>query len=103
MSEIVHISPATQASLCIPELASHRIENLPVVVIEMHEACDCRCVMCDIWKIREPQAIPISNLRRQMESFQSLRVRWVVFTGGEPQRHPHFVEFASELKSHGIR
>lgn len=103
MSTIVHISPASQAPTYIPELAAQRVHTLPVVVIAMHEACDCRCVMCDIWKIRNPQAIDISTLRSQLQSFQALGVRWVAFTGGEPQRHPHFVEFATELKSLGIR
>src|SRR5215469_8522162 len=84
-------------------LAAHRIQTMPVIVISLHEACDCRCVMCDIWKIRDPQAIPIVKLRQQLQSFDSLGVRWVVFTGGEPQRHQHFADFALALKARGIR
>lgn len=103
MNALVNISLIDQIHLGAQRLAAHRITTMPVVVISLHEACDCRCVMCDIWKIRDPQAIPIAKLHRQLESFDALGVRWVVFTGGEPQRHPHFSDFASALKCRGIR
>ena len=103
MNGLVNIAVMDKTDVGIQRLAAHRIKTMPVVVISLHEACDCRCVMCDIWKIREPQSIPIVTLRRQLQSFDSLGVRWVVFTGGEPQRHPHFADFASALKARGIR
>ena len=31
-------------------LTTHRIHTLPVVVLMPHSRCNCRCVMCDIWK-----------------------------------------------------
>ena len=31
-------------------LQTHRISALPVVILMPHSACNCRCVMCDIWK-----------------------------------------------------
>ena len=31
-------------------LATHRIHSLPVIVLMPHSSCNCRCVMCDIWK-----------------------------------------------------
>ena len=58
---------------------------MAVVVISPHNQCNCRCVMCDIWRIREPQEITPADLERQLASFRELGVRWVVFTGGEPQ------------------
>ena len=103
MNGLVTIAVMEETHVDAQRLAAHQITTMPVVVISLHEACDCRCVMCDIWKIREPQAIPIARLRRQLQSFDSLGVRWVVFSGGEPQRHPHFADFASALKSQGIR
>ena len=103
MNGLVNISITEEMHVGSQRFAAHQITTMPVVVISLHEACDCRCVMCDIWKIREPQAIPIAKLRRQLQSFDSLGVRWVVFTGGEPQRHPHFADFASALRSRGIR
>ena len=103
MNGLVNIPVMEETHVDAQRLAGHQITTMPVVVISLHEACDCRCVMCDIWKIREPQVIPIERLRSQLQSFDSLGVRWAVFTGGEPQRHPHFADFASALKSRGIR
>jgi len=31
-------------------LQTHVISALPVVILMPHSACNCRCVMCDIWK-----------------------------------------------------
>jgi Fe-coproporphyrin III synthase len=87
----------------IPDKSVHRVRSMPVVVIALHEGCGCRCLMCDIWKIREPRNIPVVNLERQLESFERLQVQWVVLTGGEPQRHPHFFEFVAMLRSRRIR
>jgi Fe-coproporphyrin III synthase len=98
-------------SLVVPEVLSralldktaHRIHKMPVLVIALHEGCGCRCVMCDIWKIREPRNISLASLERQLEYFEHLQVQWVVLTGGEPQRHPHFYEFATALRCRRIR
>src|SRR5579872_2796720 len=30
--------------------STHRIFSLPVLVLMPHSGCNCRCVMCDIWK-----------------------------------------------------
>lgn len=87
----------------IPDKAAHLVRSMPVVVIALHEGCGCRCLMCDIWKIREPKNIPLASLERQLESFERLQVQWVVLTGGEPQRHPHFFEFVAALRSRKIR
>jgi MoaA/NifB/PqqE/SkfB family radical SAM enzyme len=59
--------------------------------------------MCDIWKIRAPQEIPIERLERQLDSFEELHVSRVALTGGEPERHTHFDEFARALKARGIQ
>ncbi|HMU73003.1 MAG TPA: hypothetical protein PKD93_09685, partial [Ferruginibacter sp.] len=31
-------------------LQTHRISSLPIAILMPHSACNCRCVMCDIWK-----------------------------------------------------
>jgi Fe-coproporphyrin III synthase len=106
MPETTALPETTARQLLDPDaanLAAHDIHTMPVVVIAMHEGCECRCVMCDIWKIREPREMAISSLERQLESFEKLGVRWVVLTGGEPQRHSHFREFTEAVRSRGIR
>jgi MoaA/NifB/PqqE/SkfB family radical SAM enzyme len=83
--------------------AAHQIRTMPVVVISPHNQCNCRCVMCDIWRIREAKEITLTLLEQQLPSFRELGVRWVVFTGGEPQINPQMIFLAKILRNEGIR
>jgi MoaA/NifB/PqqE/SkfB family radical SAM enzyme len=76
---------------------------MPIVVIYPHNQCDCHCVMCDIWKIREGKELSVADLERYIESFRELNVRWVVFTGGEPQKNGNLPVMARMLRDEGIR
>jgi MoaA/NifB/PqqE/SkfB family radical SAM enzyme len=80
-----------------------QIAALPVVVIFPHNQCNCRCVMCDIWRHREAQQITPTDLERQLSSFRKLSVRWVVFSGGEPQLNEKWSFLADLLRMAGIR
>jgi len=59
--------------------------------------------MCDIWKIREPKQITPALLETQRDSFRKLGVRWVVLSGGEPQRNPQLCTLARMLHDLGIQ
>src|SRR5580692_9132616 len=85
------------------DLDVHRVRSTPVVVLSPHNQCNCRCMMCDIWRIREPQEISPSMLEEQLWSFRELGVRWVVFTGGEPQLNGHWSLLAQMLRAQEIR
>src|ERR1051326_6139810 len=79
------------------------IAEMPVLVLFPHNRCNCRCVMCDIWRIRQVRQITPDDLRPHLESIRRLRVRWVVFSGGEPQLNPGLTELAAMLRQEGIR
>src|SRR5438876_1344795 len=81
MSALVSIATPRDSAV----VAAHTLTALPVLVIFPHNQCNCRCVMCDIWRIREGQQITPAVLEQQLSSFRKLGVRWVVFSGGEPQ------------------
>src|SRR6202034_4626824 len=83
--------------------AAHQIHTMPVVVISPHNQCNCRCMMCDIWRIREAKEITLPLLEQQLSGFRELGVRWVVFTGGEPQMNPQMIFLAKILRTQGIR
>jgi MoaA/NifB/PqqE/SkfB family radical SAM enzyme len=85
------------------DLSAHQIRTMPVVVISPHNQCNCRCVMCDIWRIREPREITPADLDRQLASFRELGVRWIVFTGGEPQMNGQLSSLARMIRAEGIR
>jgi MoaA/NifB/PqqE/SkfB family radical SAM enzyme len=84
-------------------LVTHRIHQLPVLVIFPHNQCNCRCVMCDIWRIREAQQIKPADLGSHLGSFRELGVQWVVFSGGEPQLNEKWSGLAQILRSADIR
>src|ERR1700689_1846481 len=85
------------------DLDVHRVHTVPVVVISPHNQCDCHCVMCDIWKIRDAKEFSVADLELQMASFRALGVRWVGFTGGEPQKNSSLPVLAGMLRDEGIR
>ena len=81
----------------------HFIHELPVLVLFPHNRCNCRCVMCDIWRIREQRNLRPDDLRPHLASMRSLHVRWVVFSGGEAQLNSELPLLAEMLRGEGIR
>ncbi len=59
--------------------------------------------MCDIWRIRERREITARDLAPHLDSFRALGVRWVVFSGGEPQMHADLASLSRLLRAEGIR
>jgi Fe-coproporphyrin III synthase len=80
-----------------------RIDSLPILILHAHSSCNCRCVMCDIWKTPESKAFTLETLERCMPSIRRLRVRWVVLSGGEPLLNPEWPMICRELKKEGVR
>jgi len=103
MSSLVSISVPSESGSNAADLAAHRVRNMPVVVISPHNQCNCRCVMCDIWRIRDPNQITPADVERQMASFRDFGVRWIVFTGGEPQMNAQLSSLAQIIRAQGIR
>src|SRR5688572_4547440 len=67
---------------------THHIHTLPIVVLMPHSRCNCRCVMCDIWKSNHlKREISREDLLRHMGDFERLGVRRVVLSGGEALMH----------------
>lgn len=79
------------------------LESLPVLVLYPHNRCNCRCVMCDIWKIDTAEEISAEELIRHFDDLKKLGVEWVVFSGGEPLMHSDLFRLAALLHENGIR
>ena len=79
------------------------LERLPSLVLEPHNRCNCRCVMCDIWKRTDAQEIGAAELERHLKDIERLDVEWVVFTGGEPFMHSDLFRLSTMLRDRGIR
>jgi Fe-coproporphyrin III synthase len=81
----------------------HRIIELPILLLSIHENCNCRCVMCDIWKRPPGNQADVGRLLQFRRSIAHLRVRQVVFTGGEPLLHSDLEGLCEFFKSCGVR
>jgi MoaA/NifB/PqqE/SkfB family radical SAM enzyme len=64
-----------------------RLTTLPILILNAHSRCNCRCVMCDIWKRESSDQMRAQDLERHRTSIENLSVRQVVLTGGEPLLH----------------
>ncbi len=81
-----------------------RLESLPILALSVHSACNCRCVMCDIWKANsEKREISADDLSRHVDAIRALRVQRVMLTGGEPLLHRNLWALCSELQALRIR
>ena len=85
-------------------LQTHRITALPIVILMPHSACNCRCVMCDIWKdnknLKQLTEADISGL---LESLKRFGTRQVVMSGGEALLNANFFKLCAILKNLNIR
>lgn len=81
----------------------HRVDHLPILILHVHSSCNCRCVMCDIWKTTERHSLRPDELAAQLPSIRALGVKWVVFSGGEPLLNTEFPSLCSLLRNEGIQ
>jgi MoaA/NifB/PqqE/SkfB family radical SAM enzyme len=59
--------------------------------------------MCDIWKIRQVREITEEDLKPHVDSFRALKVRWAVFSGGEPLLHSDLPALFRLLRQERVR
>jgi MoaA/NifB/PqqE/SkfB family radical SAM enzyme len=74
-----------------------------ILVLEPHNRCNCRCVMCDIWKRTDAREISETELARHVDDIVALGVEQVVFTGGEPLMHSDLFRLAAPLRARGMQ
>ncbi|MBI1876373.1 MAG: radical SAM protein [Acidobacteria bacterium] len=83
---------------------THELHTLPVLVLEAHSACNCRCVMCDIWKANASRReLTRGDLEPHLESIRTLGVRRIVLTGGEPLLHSNLWTLCDLLEAQDVR
>lgn len=82
---------------------SHKLTELPILLLNVHENCNCRCLMCDIWQRPPGKEIDLHRLAQFRQSIAALHVREIVLTGGEPLLHSSFEALCRFLKSCGVK
>jgi len=84
-------------------LQTDRISALPVVILMPHSACNCRCVMCDIWKDNKNlKQLTENDIRDLLVSLKKLGTQQVVMSGGEALLNPNFFTFCQLLAQQKI-
>lgn len=79
------------------------LARLPILILSPHSRCNCRCLMCDIWKAADASEICASDLERHAASLDGMGVEWAVFSGGEPLMHSDLFRLCAILRNRGIR
>src|SRR5579862_4013958 len=102
-STLVQISAHQSSTVSAASMARHVITRMPVVVLFPHNQCNCRCMMCDIWRIRQTRQIETADLLPHLESFRSLGTRWIALSGGEALLHDDLRGFLELLRGEGMR
>ena len=95
---LYEIQPAPPA-----HLEGSRITALPILLLNIHDHCNCRCVMCDIWKRKDGREFHAADLERHRESIKTLGVKHVVLTGGEPLLNRELEAICEFFRDLGLR
>lgn len=70
-------------------------------VFALTTQCNCRCVMCDIYK-NPPRFISLKNAMKVLDFLSQNKFLIVYFTGGEPTLHPNVVDIVSYANQLGL-
>ena len=85
-------------------LQTHTISSLPIAILMPHSACNCRCVMCDIWKDNKNlKQLTENDIKDLLVSFKKLGTQQVLMSGGEALLNPNFFRFCELLQKQNIK
>ena len=84
-------------------LQTDRITALPIVILMPHSACNCRCVMCDIWKgNKNLKQLGPEDVKGLLSTLKKLNTRQVLMSGGEALLNQKFFELCDILRDEDI-
>jgi Fe-coproporphyrin III synthase len=85
-------------------LQTHKIFALPIVILMPHSACNCRCVMCDIWKDNKNlKQLTEKDIKSLLSSLRKFGTQEVVMSGGEALLNANFFRFCEILQKEKIK
>ena len=85
-------------------LQTHKISALPIVILMPHSACNCKCVMCDIWKDNKNlKQLTEKDIESLLSSLKKFGTQEVVMSGGEALLNPNFFRFCEILQKEKIK
>ncbi|MDB5029945.1 radical SAM protein [Mucilaginibacter sp.] len=97
-------TPITHTYKRLRTLQTHQISALPVVILMPHSACNCRCVMCDIWKDNKNlKQLTEQDINDLLLSLKKFGTQQVVMSGGEALLNTNFFKLCEILKKQNIK
>ena len=85
-------------------LTTDVISSLPIVILMPHSACNCRCVMCDIWKDNQNlRQLTEEDVRGLVVTLKKFGTRQVLMSGGEALLNPKFFKLCEILHNQNIK
>ena len=78
------------------------ITRLPLVILFPHSRCNCRCLMCDIWRAPTTHQLAPSDIDGWRDEWRALGVQRVVLSGGEPLLHSRLEELCVPWHAAGM-
>jgi radical SAM protein with 4Fe4S-binding SPASM domain len=78
------------------------ITRLPILILFPHSRCNCRCVMCDIWRDKSSRELAVEDIARWASEWRALGVERVVLSGGEALMHTRLWELCDLLRAADI-
>lgn len=85
-------------------LQTGKISALPIVILMPHSACNCRCIMCDIWKDNQHlKQLTEKDIRNLLETLKKFETKQVLMSGGEALLNPNFFKFCEILNGQNIK
>lgn len=84
-------------------LQTDHITALPIVILMPHSGCNCRCVMCDIWKgNKNLKQLTKEDILGLLDSLEKLGTKQVLMSGGEALLNPNLFRFCELLREKSI-
>jgi len=85
-------------------LQTHKVSALPVVILMPHSACNCRCVMCDIWKDNKNlKQLTEQDITGLLDTLRKFGTQQVAMSGGEALLNANFFKLCAILKKEKIK
>lgn len=78
------------------------ITRLPILILFPHSRCNCRCLMCDIWRSTSKTELASEDVAHWIGEWRDLGVQRVVLSGGEALMHSRLWDLCDHLRAADI-
>ncbi len=94
--------PTPDLALGMPLPREDPVTRLPLLILYPHSRCNCRCLMCDIWRTTTRDELAPAAVAQWLDEWRDLGIRRVVLSGGEALMHSKLWELCAPLQQADI-